>query len=306
MKDISIADETSNAPVAHVRPAPQPRRTPVVEPQEARTPAPATDARTPREGARVLVPVVTNRYSLVPAEKPATTKADPFENVPVVDDTIGLTPELPADALVPATAAPAVESAPAAAEPAPPVTESEAATAAPTPYPATDEETPRGFLDDSEPVAPPVAEEAADTETGSAAEATPAAPETRAEPAEAAPAPADETTIAATEALAAAAPPETIASPAGDAATSDEAEVESWVVTLAPELDNAVELAASESEAAMTVNGFLTNRQLAKFRGIEIKGGSGRDRLPKDSEEKRYSYLEYQVNSNLLRLYVGE
>ena len=271
------------APVAHVRLAPQPRQTPGTQPQEARTPAPAAAARTPREGASATVPVVTNRYSLVPAEKPATTKADPFENVPVVDDTIGLTPELPADALVPATAAPAVESAPAAAEPAPALTEADPAAAGSTSYPATDEETPRGFLDDPEPVAPPAAEEAAATETDGAAEATPAAPETRVEPAEAAPAPADETTVAATEAPAAAAPPETVASPAGDAATSAEAEVESWVVTLAPELDNAVELAASESEAAITVNGFLTNRQLTKFRGIEIKGGSGSDRLRIDS-----------------------
>ena len=203
----------------------------------------------------------------------------------MVDDTIGLTPELPADALVPATAAPAVESAPAAAEPAPALTESDPAAAAPS---RTRPPTRRR----------PAASSTTPSRSRRPPPRWPRRPRRRApprrhprhprhargtlEPAEAAPAPADETT-AATEAPAAAAPPETIASPAGDAATSAEAEVESWVVTLAPELDNAVELAASESEAAITVNGFLTNRQLGKFRGIEIKGGSGRDRLRIDS-----------------------
>ncbi len=210
--------------------------------------------------------------------------------MPVVDNTIGLTPELPADALVPATAAPAVESAPAATEPAPAVTESDPAAAAP--YPATDEEAPRGFLDESEPVAPPAAEEAAATGTEGAAEATPAPPEAtparhpRGGRSSSGAGRRDDRRRACSRGAPAAAEaaPETIASPAGDAATSAaEDEVESWVVTLASDLDNAIELAASESEAAITVNGFLDQRQFAKFRGIEIKGGNGRDRLRIDS-----------------------
>ena len=63
------------APVAQVDLAPAQRRATTTQPQQARAAAPTAAAPTRREATRTTVPVVENRYSLVPSQAPAAHSA---------------------------------------------------------------------------------------------------------------------------------------------------------------------------------------------------------------------------------------